>query len=130
MPLLNTPEGLHGTGSRFLPLLQLGDDEVTPRIVQVAGVLPGLSPADVLAPESSPPAPLGAFRFPACLDAACDPPACLAGAGVGARARAGHCSDSLTHLPFQCLALSCLSQLALTVISGPVSRCRGRNVAV
>jgi hypothetical protein len=56
-------EGNHGTGSRFMPLLQLVDEEIAPRIIQVAGIYPGVTVDEIMAPQSSPAAPLGMWQF-------------------------------------------------------------------
>ncbi|CAN0045854.1 unnamed protein product, partial [Heterosigma akashiwo] len=56
-------EGLHGTGSRFLSVIQLKSDEVAPRIIQIAGTYPGLTPEDLNAPQSSPPAERGMWQY-------------------------------------------------------------------
>mmetsp|Transcript_23793 Transcript_23793/g.31109 ORF Transcript_23793/g.31109 Transcript_23793/m.31109 type:complete len:228 (+) Transcript_23793:101-784(+) len=56
-------EGLHGTGSRFLSVIQLKSDEVQPRIVQIAGVYPGLTIEEFNAPVSSPPAERGMWQY-------------------------------------------------------------------
>jgi len=55
--------GLHGTGSRFLPVHQLKSDEITPRIIQIAGVYPGLSVEEFIAPLSSPGPELGCWQY-------------------------------------------------------------------
>ena len=55
--------GLHGAESRFLSLSQLKRNEFWPRIIPVAGSYPGLSKADLLAPESQPSCEPGQFSF-------------------------------------------------------------------
>mmetsp|Transcript_7784 Transcript_7784/g.9725 ORF Transcript_7784/g.9725 Transcript_7784/m.9725 type:complete len:215 (-) Transcript_7784:8-652(-) len=55
--------GNHGEGSRFLPLSQIEGDEPAPRIVQVAGLYPGVTREEVMAPKSYPAAPMGMWQF-------------------------------------------------------------------
>eukprot|EP00616_Rhizochromulina_sp_CCMP1243_P010155 CAMPEP_0118962446 /NCGR_PEP_ID=MMETSP1173-20130426/788_1 /TAXON_ID=1034831 /ORGANISM="Rhizochromulina marina cf, Strain CCMP1243" /LENGTH=221 /DNA_ID=CAMNT_0006910713 /DNA_START=107 /DNA_END=772 /DNA_ORIENTATION=+ len=61
--LMSADLGLHGTGSRFIPLVQLGADEVAPRTVPVAGMYPGITVSELMAPESSPAPNLGTWHF-------------------------------------------------------------------
>jgi hypothetical protein len=35
--------GLHGTGSRFMPVVQIDEDEHYPRSIAVAGMYPGIT---------------------------------------------------------------------------------------
>lgn len=44
---------MHGTGSRFLSITQLKGDELMPRIVPIAGVYPGITAQELMAPTSS-----------------------------------------------------------------------------
>lgn len=55
--------GLHGAESRFLSLSQLKRKEFWPRIIPVAGSYPGLTKADLLAPESQASTEPGQFSF-------------------------------------------------------------------
>ena len=43
---------LHGEGSCFMPLKQLDEGTLSPRIVQIAGAFPGLSTEDFMAVQS------------------------------------------------------------------------------
>lgn len=45
--------GLHGTNFKFMPVVQNRQDEYFPRMVQVAGVYPGVTRDDFFAPRSS-----------------------------------------------------------------------------
>lgn len=56
-------EGAHGMRSRFLPVDQLDDETFAPRIVQVAGAMPGLTVADLMAVGFSPPAEMGMWQY-------------------------------------------------------------------
>ena len=56
-------EGSHGTGSRFMPLLQNMPDDMSSRMVPVAGVYPGITAEELKAPLSSPAAPIGMWQF-------------------------------------------------------------------
>jgi len=62
-------EGLHGEASCFLPLDQLDNGVLWPRIVRVAGIYPGLTQAEVTAVPMAPEPPeqdgLWLFDFPA-----------------------------------------------------------------
>ena len=62
-------EGLHGEASCFLPLDQLDNGVLWPRIVRVAGIYPGLTAAEVSAVPMAPEPPeqdgLWLFDFPA-----------------------------------------------------------------
>ena len=62
-------EGLHGEASCFLPLDQLDNGVLWPRIVRVAGIYPGLTQAEVqcvpMAPEPPEQDGLWLFDFPA-----------------------------------------------------------------
>lgn len=49
--------------SRFLPVDQLDDETFSPRIVQVAGAMPGLTVADLMAVGFSPPAEMGMWQY-------------------------------------------------------------------
>lgn len=42
-----------------MPLIQLIDEDIAPRIVAVAGVYPGITGAELMAPKSARAAPLG-----------------------------------------------------------------------
>ncbi|CAM9488666.1 unnamed protein product [Choristocarpus tenellus] len=56
-------EGMHGTRSRFLPIIQVEDNEIMPRIVQIAGALPDLTVEDLNAVSSSPAAEMGNWQY-------------------------------------------------------------------
>ena len=56
-------EGMHGTGSRFMPLSQNMPDDISPRMVPVAGMYPGVTGEELMAPPSSPSAPMGMWQF-------------------------------------------------------------------
>eukprot|EP00640_Fibrocapsa_japonica_P006508 CAMPEP_0113943122 /NCGR_PEP_ID=MMETSP1339-20121228/19190_1 /TAXON_ID=94617 /ORGANISM="Fibrocapsa japonica" /LENGTH=183 /DNA_ID=CAMNT_0000947899 /DNA_START=201 /DNA_END=752 /DNA_ORIENTATION=- /assembly_acc=CAM_ASM_000762 len=56
-------EGTHGVGNRYMPCTQLRNIDIQPRIIQVAGVWPDLSPEDVMAPQSSPAPPSGTWQY-------------------------------------------------------------------
>ena len=62
-------EGLHGEASCFLPLDQLDNGVLWPRIIRVAGIYPGLTQAEVTAVPMAPEPPeqdgLWLFDFPA-----------------------------------------------------------------
>ena len=62
-------EGLHGEASCFLPLDQLDNGVLWPRIIRVAGIYPGLTQAEVqcvpMAPEPPEQDGLWLFDFPA-----------------------------------------------------------------
>ncbi|KAG5178195.1 hypothetical protein JKP88DRAFT_225645 [Tribonema minus] len=55
--------GLHGTGSRFLPIVQIGAREHYPRTVCIAGAYPGLTAEDIAAPTSGEPAEQGTWQY-------------------------------------------------------------------
>lgn len=44
---------MHGTGSRFLSISQLKGDELMPRIIQIAGIYPGITAQELMAPSST-----------------------------------------------------------------------------
>ena len=58
-PCQSAENGLHGDGSNFMPLVQLQSEDIAPRIVQIAGIYPGITADEFMAPQSSPVAPLG-----------------------------------------------------------------------
>ncbi|CAM9606364.1 unnamed protein product, partial [Phaeothamnion confervicola] len=60
---VTTQEGLHGTGSRYMPIVQIKSSQEYPRTVAVAGVYPGLTPDEFLTPQSSEPAELGKWQY-------------------------------------------------------------------
>eukprot|EP00968_Pinguiococcus_pyrenoidosus_P009727 scaffold754_cov248-Pinguiococcus_pyrenoidosus.AAC.43 len=58
-----TQEGLHGTGSRFLPLQQMQGSDYLPRIVRICGTYPGLSVDELTAAEGVPPVENGNWVY-------------------------------------------------------------------
>mmetsp|Transcript_10203 Transcript_10203/g.17297 ORF Transcript_10203/g.17297 Transcript_10203/m.17297 type:complete len:167 (+) Transcript_10203:206-706(+) len=46
-----------------MPLVQYGSEDSSPRVIQIAGAIPGLTSSEVLAPASTPAAPLGTWVF-------------------------------------------------------------------
>lgn len=54
---------LHGENSCFLPLDQCDEEYYAPRIVQIAGVYPGITKDEFNAVTSSPPAELGQWTY-------------------------------------------------------------------
>jgi Rubisco Assembly chaperone C-terminal domain len=57
---------LHGTNFKFLPSSAYGKNEYAPRILQIAGMFPGVSYEELMLPKSSPAAPPGmwSYEFP------------------------------------------------------------------
>ncbi|KAL7580075.1 hypothetical protein ACA910_005060 [Epithemia clementina (nom. ined.)] len=53
----------HGENSCFLPLKQLGQDDYSPRIVQIAGAYPGLTKEDFMAVSSEPSPDAGQWNY-------------------------------------------------------------------
>lgn len=49
--------------SRFLPVLQMDDQEFPPRMVQVAGSLREIGVQDIMAVGTSPPAEMGMWQY-------------------------------------------------------------------
>ena len=60
---LSMKSGQHGQGFKFLPLERGGKKYHFPRIVQIAGVYPDLSPEDLMAPSSTPAPPMGQWVY-------------------------------------------------------------------
>lgn len=58
-----TGASLHGQNACFLPLKQLDQDYISPRIVQIAGSYPGLTKEEYFAVKSEPVAPLGQWTY-------------------------------------------------------------------
>jgi hypothetical protein len=56
------PEGVHGTGYRFMPISSLGN-EASPSLVAIAGAYPGLTGAQLLAPQPLPFPTLGKWNY-------------------------------------------------------------------
>lgn len=56
------PEGTHGTGFRFMPLETVGQDSA-PAVVCIAGVYPGLTSAELAAPQPVPFAAPGGWNY-------------------------------------------------------------------
>jgi len=56
------PDGSHGTGYRFMPLSSLGL-EAAPMLVAIAGVLPGLTGTQLLAPQPLPFPEMGKWNY-------------------------------------------------------------------
>jgi hypothetical protein len=59
----STRSGLHGQNFKFLPIIQGNPKKHFPRIVCIAGVYPDLSPEELMAPSSSPAAPVGRWMY-------------------------------------------------------------------
>jgi len=55
--------GTHGQNFKFLPVIRGSMDEHFPRIIPIAGVFPDISVEQVLAPYSSPGAPVGQWTY-------------------------------------------------------------------
>ena len=55
-------EGMHGTGSRFMPLSSVSKDS-SPAVVCVAGVYPGITAEQLRAPQPVPFAPPGKWNY-------------------------------------------------------------------
>ena len=60
---LEMKSGGHGQGFKFLPLERGGRKFHFPRIVQIAGVFPDLTPEELMAPSSVPAAPVGKWAY-------------------------------------------------------------------
>jgi hypothetical protein len=101
--------GLHGEKFKFMPIFKGSKEDHFPRIVQIAGVFPGLSPEDVMAPSSSPAADPGTwmYSFP-------DP----SDPNVGVVAVPG--SDVIT---YSADPVAIISKSSVLGISGPDSEC-------
>ncbi|CBJ33396.1 conserved unknown protein [Ectocarpus siliculosus] len=56
-------EGSHGMRSRFLPVDQMDDEVFAPRIVQVAGALPEITVADIMAVGFTPAPEMGMWQY-------------------------------------------------------------------
>ena len=54
---------MHGSGSRFIPLSQNKPEDISPRMVPVAGMSPSITAEELLAPPSSAAPPLGMWQF-------------------------------------------------------------------
>jgi hypothetical protein len=54
---------MHGTGSRFLSIQQLKGDELMPRIIPIAGVYPGITADELMAPTSTPSPSYGRWAY-------------------------------------------------------------------
>jgi hypothetical protein len=54
---------MHGTGSRFLSIQQLKGDELMPRIIPIAGVYPGITAQEFMAPASTPSPSYGRWAY-------------------------------------------------------------------
>ena len=59
----STSSGVHGQGFRFLPQIRTGRTEHYPRILPVAGVYPGVTVEELLAPVPLPAAPQGTWTY-------------------------------------------------------------------
>jgi len=46
-----------------MPLVQLNDEDISPRIIQIAGVYPGITADELMAPQSAPAARHGMWQF-------------------------------------------------------------------
>lgn len=55
--------GLHGENSCFLPLEQVDEEHYAPRIVQIAGVYPGITKEELSAVTSSPAPEMGQWSY-------------------------------------------------------------------
>lgn len=55
--------GLHGENFKYLPILQGKKKSNFPRIIQIAGIYPNISPEQLLAPKSSPAASFGTWVY-------------------------------------------------------------------
>lgn len=60
---LSMKSGGHGQGFKFLPLLRGSKTIHFPRIMQIAGVYPNLTPEDLLQPVSTPAASAGSWAY-------------------------------------------------------------------
>ena len=60
---LSMKSGGHAQNFRFLPLLRGSKSFHFPRIIQIAGVFPGLTLEELMAPTSSPPASAGHWNY-------------------------------------------------------------------
>jgi hypothetical protein len=56
-------EGLHGTGSRFLPIQQLQNDDYFPRTIAIAGEYPGVTAAEILGLKSAAAPEVGQWQY-------------------------------------------------------------------
>lgn len=55
--------GKHGDNFKYMSVVQGSKDEHFPRIIQIAGMFPGLSPDELLGPSSSPAAEPGFWTY-------------------------------------------------------------------
>lgn len=55
--------GLHGQKFKFMPMTRGSTEDHFPRIIQIAGVYPGVTPEDVMAPSSTPAAEPGFWTY-------------------------------------------------------------------
>jgi hypothetical protein len=55
--------GGHGEGFRYLPMQKGGRRDHFPRIIQIAGVYPDLTPEELYAPTSAPAAKVGSWTY-------------------------------------------------------------------
>jgi hypothetical protein len=55
--------GYHGENFKFMSILKGSSDDHFPRIVQIAGAFPGLTPEDIMAPSSTPAADPGSWTY-------------------------------------------------------------------
>mmetsp|Transcript_12361 Transcript_12361/g.18116 ORF Transcript_12361/g.18116 Transcript_12361/m.18116 type:complete len:218 (-) Transcript_12361:54-707(-) len=62
-PLFLAAASLHGDSSCFLPLQQLDQDYFAPRIVQIAGSYPGITPEEIKAVGSEPSPDVGQWSY-------------------------------------------------------------------
>lgn len=49
--------------SRFLPVEQLDDETFAPRTIQIAGALPDITVADIMAVSCNPPSEMGMWQY-------------------------------------------------------------------
>lgn len=59
----SSSEGLHGDDFVYMPMIQGSPDEPFPRIIAIAGVYPGVTYEQIMAPEESPYAEAGQFQY-------------------------------------------------------------------
>jgi len=55
--------GSHGQGFHFMPMIRTGSKEHFPRILPIAGVFPGITTQELLAPRPNPSAPQGSWSY-------------------------------------------------------------------
>eukprot|EP01041_Mallomonas_annulata_P004509 gene4509-8964_t len=61
--MMSSQLGLHGANFKFLPSTQFGQSDHYPRIIHVAGVYPGITTEELIAPLSPPRSPQGTWTF-------------------------------------------------------------------